>query len=63
MTLTAVRPHREAMAQFAQLGTLDIWYARLSEEQLLETINLAVSTQKGKGLKKAAQGMKKGGAG
>ena len=51
------------MAQFAQLGTLDIWYARLSEEQLLETINLAVSTQKGKGLKKAAQGMKKGGAG
>ncbi|PVZ59617.1 DUF2252 domain-containing protein [Arthrobacter sp. H-02-3] len=59
VTLTAVRAYREAMAQFAQMGTLDIWYARLSEEQLLETIDMAVATQKGKALKKAAQGMEK----
>ncbi len=58
-TLTAVRAYREAMAEFAQMGTLDIWYARLSEEQLMETIELAVATQKGKALKKAAQGMEK----
>ena len=58
-TLTAVRAYREAMAEFAQMGTLDIWYARLSEEQLMETIDLAVATQKGKALKKAAQGMEK----
>ena len=58
-TLTAVRAYREAMAQFAQMRTLDIWYARLSEEQLMEAIDLAVSTQKGKALKKAAKGMEK----
>ena len=58
VTLTAVRAYREAMAQFAQMRTLDIWYARLSEEQLLEAIDLAVATQKGKALKKA-EGMGK----
>jgi uncharacterized protein (DUF2252 family) len=57
--LTAVRAYREAMAEFAQMRTLDIWYARLSEEQLMEAINLAVASQKGKALKKAAQGMEK----
>ncbi|GAA3666290.1 DUF2252 domain-containing protein [Arthrobacter ginkgonis] len=57
VTLTAVRAYREAMAQFAQMRTLDIWYARLSEEQLVEAIDLAVASQKGKALKKAAHGM------
>ncbi|MFE4228978.1 DUF2252 domain-containing protein [Arthrobacter sp. NPDC056886] len=57
--LTAARAYREAMAEFAQMRTLDIWYARLSEEQLMEAINLAVASQKGKALKKAAQGMEK----
>lgn len=59
VTLTGVRAYREAMAQFAQMNTLDIWYARLSEEQLMEAIDLAVASQKGKALKKAAQGMVK----
>ncbi|WP_026536684.1 DUF2252 domain-containing protein [Arthrobacter sp. 9MFCol3.1] len=59
VTLRAVRAYREAMAEFAQMGTLDIWYARLSEEQLLGTIDLAVASQKGKAQKKAAQGMEK----
>ncbi|MFF2029144.1 DUF2252 domain-containing protein [Arthrobacter sp. NPDC058192] len=59
VTLTSVRAYREAMAQFAQMRTLDVWYARLSEEQLMETMRLAVATQKGKALKKAAQGMEK----
>ena len=59
VTLTAVRAYREAMAEFAQMGTLDIWYARLSEEQLMETLALAVASQKGKALKKAAAGMEK----
>ncbi|MGW6174380.1 DUF2252 domain-containing protein [Arthrobacter sp. NPDC055138] len=59
VTLTAVRAYREAMAQFAQMRTLDIWYARLSEEQLMEAIDLAVATQKGKALKKAAKRMGK----
>jgi uncharacterized protein (DUF2252 family) len=59
VTLAAVRAYREAMAKFAQMRTLDIWYARLSEEQLMETMQLAVATQKGKALKKAAHGMEK----
>jgi uncharacterized protein (DUF2252 family) len=59
VTLTAVRAYREAMAQFAQMRTLDIWYARLSEERLVEAIDLAVASQKGKALKKAAKGMGK----
>ena len=59
ITLTATRAYREAMAEFAQMRTLDIWYARLSEEQLVEAIDLAAGTQKGKALKKAAQGMAK----
>lgn len=58
-TLRAVRAYREAMAEFAQMRTLDIWYARLSEEQLMGTIDLAVASQKGKALKKAAQGLEK----
>jgi uncharacterized protein (DUF2252 family) len=58
-TLSGVRAYREAMAQFAQMRTLDVWYARLSEEQLLEAIDLAVASQKGKTLKKAARGMEK----
>jgi uncharacterized protein (DUF2252 family) len=59
VTLGAVRAYREAMAGFAQMRTLDIWYARLSEDQLMEAIDLAVASQKGKALKKAAQGMGK----
>ena len=59
VTLTAVRAYREAMTRFATMRTLDIWYARLSEEQLVEAIDLAVASQKGKALKKAAQGMGK----
>jgi hypothetical protein len=59
VTLAAVRAYREAMAQFAQMGTLGIWYARLSEEQMMKTMDLAVATQKGKALKKAAKGMEK----
>ncbi|WP_307083083.1 DUF2252 domain-containing protein [Arthrobacter agilis] len=53
VTLTAVRAYREAMARFAQMRTLDIWYARLSEEELMDAIDVAVATQKGKALKRA----------
>ena len=32
-TLAAVKAYREAMAQFAQMGNMDIWYARLTEKK------------------------------
>src|SRR5450755_1632241 len=33
-TLTAVKAYREAMAEFAQMGTMDLWYAHISEDDL-----------------------------
>ena len=33
-TLASVTAYREAMASFAQMGTMDIWYAHLDEDEL-----------------------------
>ena len=57
-TLAAVRAYREAMASFAEMGTMDLWYASLDEDQLSTAIEGAVvATAKqakgGKGGKKA----------
>ena len=35
VTLASVRAYREAMASFAQMGTMAIWYAHLSEDELM----------------------------
>jgi uncharacterized protein (DUF2252 family) len=42
-TLASVRAYREAMADFAQMGTMDIWYAHLDEDQLRAGIRTAVA--------------------
>jgi uncharacterized protein (DUF2252 family) len=42
-TLASVRAYREAMASFAQLGTMGVWYARLDEDQLMASIQAAVA--------------------
>ena len=42
-TLASVRAYREAMASFAQLGTMDVWYARLDEDELMASIQAAVA--------------------
>ena len=54
-TLASVRAYREAMAAFAQMGTMDIWYAHLDEDELRAGIrNLVAGTAKQeKGAKKA----------
>src|SRR6476646_2560764 len=41
--LASVRAYREAMASFAQMGTMDIWYAHLDEDELMTGIRAAVS--------------------
>jgi uncharacterized protein (DUF2252 family) len=54
-TLASVRAYREAMASFAQMGTMDIWYASLDEDELRASIRATVagvSTQ-GKAAKNA----------
>src|SRR5690242_17926643 len=49
-TMAAVRAYREAMAEFAQMRTMDIWYAHLDEDELRTAIRNVVAT--------AAQGEK-----
>jgi uncharacterized protein (DUF2252 family) len=52
-THTSVRAYREAMAEFAQMGTMDIWYARLSETELLAAVKNLARTGSAKGRKQA----------
>ena len=54
VTMTSVAAYREAMADFAGMRTLDVWYAHLSEDELLTATRRAVK-QMGKG-KKSAKG-------
>ena len=42
-TLASVRAYREAMASFALMGTMDIWYACLAEDELMASIRAAVA--------------------
>jgi uncharacterized protein (DUF2252 family) len=42
-TRASVRAYREAMASFAEMGTMAIWYARLDEDELLQGIRSAAA--------------------
>ena len=44
--LASVTAYREAMATFAQLGTMDIWYAHLDEDELMSAIRSTVAETK-----------------
>ena len=43
VTLVSAAAYRKAMVDFAQMGTLDIWYARLDEQDLLAGIRKAAA--------------------
>jgi uncharacterized protein (DUF2252 family) len=55
----AARAYREAMTEFAQMSTLDIWYAHLAEADITASVRAAAATEgeskKGKGKGKAQQ--------
>ena len=53
--MTSVTAYREAMAGFAQMGVMDIWYSHLSEEQLMAAIKNARRSQTNKAQKKEAK--------
>ena len=55
--LESVRSYRAAMASFAQMGTMDIWYAHLDEDELMKAVRGAVAetAQKAKKGPKAAR--------
>ena len=55
VTLASVRAYREAMSGFAQMRTMDIWYARLSEPEVMAALNTAAGTAKDKMQKKEAK--------
>ncbi len=55
VTLTAVASYRTSMAQFAEMSTMDVWYAHLTEDELQAAIASAVKSEKGKAQKKAAK--------
>jgi uncharacterized protein (DUF2252 family) len=52
-TLASATGYREAMAQFAVMGNMEIWYARLSEDDLMRAISAVAGQAKTK--KEAAQ--------
>jgi uncharacterized protein (DUF2252 family) len=57
-TVASVTAYREAMAGFAGMRTMDIWYARLSEQDLLSAIRNATRSlerTESKGVAKAAE--------
>ena len=47
-TLASATAYREAMATFAQMPTMDIWYAHMDEDQLMAAVR-GVVTQTAKG--------------
>src|SRR6266545_5393746 len=42
-TLASVTAYREAMAGFAQMGMMDVWYAHLDEDELLSAVQSAAA--------------------
>ncbi len=46
-TLASVTAYREAMAAFAQMRTMDIWYAHLDEDEIMAAARVAVSELRG----------------
>ena len=57
-TQASVAAYREAMADFAAMGTLAIWYAHLDEDELLKAVGSAAA-EANKASKKAAKAAKR----
>ena len=54
-TRASVTAYREAMAEFAEMSTLDVWYARLSEQELMTAIKNATRELKREGSKEVGK--------
>src|SRR6516164_9916573 len=46
-TLASVQAYREAMADFAQMRVMDIWYSHLDEDELMNAAHVAVNELRG----------------
>jgi uncharacterized protein (DUF2252 family) len=60
VTLASVRAYREAMADFAQMTTMEVWYAHLSADAIMSAIRKqAKNTRDSKAAKRAEKIVKK----
>ena len=53
-TLASVNAYRTTMAEFAEMTTMDVWYARLTEQELMKAISNLAQTDELKAPKKKA---------
>jgi uncharacterized protein (DUF2252 family) len=44
-TMAAVTAYREAMSSFAQMGTMDVWYAHLDEDEVMSSLRATVAAE------------------
>jgi uncharacterized protein (DUF2252 family) len=51
MALASARAYREAMLEFAEMRTLDVWYANMSEAKINKTIDDLIGAVAGKSVK------------
>ena len=56
--LASAKAYRESMAEFAEMRTMDIWYAHLSEQDLLDALGAATGSAKGADRKQATAAQK-----
>ena len=54
-TLASVRAYREAMLEFAEMGTMDVWYARLSRQELKANIKIDGAIYEGRETEEGGQ--------
>jgi uncharacterized protein (DUF2252 family) len=52
-SLASATAYREAMLRFAEMGTMEIWYARVSAQDVLDAVNAAARSLKGADKKQA----------
>jgi uncharacterized protein (DUF2252 family) len=54
-TLASVNAYRTSMAEFAEMTTMDVWYARLTEEELMKAISTFAQAEELEAPKKGAK--------
>ena len=52
-SLASASAYREAMLRFAEMGTMEIWYSRVSAQDVLDAVNAAARSLKGADKKQA----------
>ena len=58
-TLRSAESYRERMIELAQMGTMEIWYARLSEQDIMDAIDTAKRSLKGSNKKAVVKNAEK----